>query len=238
MDGVVNYTLSKVSGGLSGAKQKWQGHVISSGIIQPDQLCEIIAAGSNRAVEDIEYVIKRMRKTALDLVGQGYVVHICDGIVLKPVIKGSFPAKDSSFDPKANAIVATAMTRGDVRKCNLRGTKYVNVIGKLCPIINSVADRDHSDENVLYIGGTVYVQGKYLSPDPANDDEGVFLLDPTTEEVVARGTILKSDMQLVDVSFEKWPKAGSYLFRIVTRAGRGTDYSLYNVSKQVVVKAC
>lgn len=236
MEDIVKYTLSKVSGRLSGSNQKWQGHVIPTGIIKPDRFCEIIAQGSSRTVEDIEYVIKRMRRMAIDLVGQGYVVNICDGIVLKPVIRGSFSAKDSSFDPKANAIVATAMTRGDARKCNLPSTRYVNVISKPHPVINSVADSKHSDENVLYIGGLVYVQGKYLAPNPAADDEGVFLLDPTTEEVVARGTIKKSNMQIINATFKKWPAAGNYLFRIVTRVGKDADYSLCEVSKPVVVK--
>ena len=236
MKETVKYTLSKVSGGFAGSDRKWQGHVISSGTIKPRRFCEIIAEGSNRTVEEIEYAIGCMRRTALDLIGQGYVVHICDGIVLKPVIKGSFPAKDSPFDPKANAVVATAMTKGDMRKCNLQNTQYVNVIGKPCPVIHSVADRNHQDEGVLYIGGTVYVQGKYLEPNPAAADEGVFLLDPNTEEVVARGTVLKSDSQLVDAVFENWPAPGNYLFRIVTRVGRNADYSLCNVSRPVVVK--
>ena len=236
MEEIVKYTLSKVSGGLSGSNQKWQGHVIPTGIVKPERFCEMIAQDSSLSVEDIEYVIKRMRRMALHLVGRGYVVNICDGIVLKPVIKGSFSAKDSSFDPKANAIVATAMTRGDARMCNLPDTKYVNAVSKPRPIINSVADSKHPDENVLYIGGTVHVQGKYLAPNPAADDEGVFLLDPTTEEIVAHGTIVKSNMQLIDATFEQWPTPGNYLFRIVTRVGKDADYSPCEVSKPVVVK--
>ena len=173
---------------------------------------------------------------ALSLVGKGYIVHLADGIVLKPIMKGAFPAKDAQFDPEVNEVVVSATTRGGARRCTLSKARYENVIKKMSPVIHSIADSAHKDDGVLYVGGTVYVQGKYLAIDTANADEGVFLLDPSTRAVVARGEVVGSDSQVVDVTFATWPVAGDYLFKIATRCGRGPDYSLPSVIKPIVVR--
>lgn len=236
MEEIVQYNLTKVSGPLLGANRKWQGRIIPTGVVGTDRLCEVVAADTNRSVEEVEFIVKSMRRMALTLVGKGYIVHLADGIVLKPAMKGSFSAKDAVFDPEVNEVVVSATTRGDVRKCTLSKTKYVNVIKKMCPVIHSIADSVHANDGVLYVGGTVYVQGKYLAIDTANADEGIFLLDPLTLEVVARGEVVKSDSQVVDVTFATWPVAGDYLFKIATRCGRGPDYSLSSVVKPIVVR--
>ena len=53
---------------------------------------------------------------------------------------------------------------------------------------------------------------------------------------MATGTVVKSDQQLVNATFETWPAAGSYLLRLSTRGGWGTDFSLASVTKPVTVK--
>ena len=236
MEDIVKYNLTKVSGPLLGANRKWQGHIIPNGVVSTDRLCEAIAADTNRSVEEVEFVVKSMKRMALTMVGKGYIVNIADGIVLKPVMKGAFPTKDALFDPEVNEVVVSAMTRGDARKCTLSKAKYVNETKKMCPVVHSIADSVHADDGVLYVGGTVYVQGKCLAIDTANADEGVFLLDPSTQEVVARGEVVKGDSQLVDATFVTWPPAGEYLFKIATRCGRGPDYSISSVIKPIVVR--
>ena len=236
MEEIVKYNLTKVSGPLLGTKRKWQGRIIPNGVVGTDRLCEAIAADTNRSVEEVEFFVKSLRRMALSLVGKGYIVHIADGIVLKPVMKGAFPTKDAAFDPEVNEVVASATTRGGARRCTLSKAKYENVIKKMSPVIHSIADSAHKDDGVLYVGGTVYVQGKYLAIDAANADEGVFLLDPSTQEVVAKGEVVKGDSQLVDVTFATWPSAGEYLFKIATRCGRGPDYSLSSAIKPIIVR--
>ena len=233
----IPFNLTKVSGSLAGADPKWQGRVIPTGIVQYPQFCKAIADDSNRSNEDVEYIGRCAWKKAVSLVRQGYNVHISDEIVLKPVIKGAFGTKDAKFDPSRNEVIAVAITFGDTRNCIPADTKFVNVVSKPDPVVHSIADKDHEEEGVLYSGGTVYIQGKYLAPDTSHDDEGVFLLDPATKEVVATGAVAKSDQQLVNVTFEEWPDAGDYLLRLSTRGGWGLDYSLSSVTKPVTVKA-
>ena len=230
------FNLTKVSGSLAGSDPKWQGRVIPAGIIQFLQLCEAIAKDSNRSCEDVEYIIKCLWKTAVAYVRQGYIVHLTDEIVLRPVLRGAFEHKDSKFDPSIHEVIAIAITFGETRNCVPKGTKFVNVVSKPDPVIHTVADKEHKEENVLYIGGTAYIQGKYLAPDVSHSDEGVVLLDPTTKEVAATGTVVKSDQQLVNVTFTTWPAAGNYILRLATRGGWSLDYSLATVTKPVTVK--
>lgn len=232
----IPFNLTKVSGTLAGADPKWQGHAIPAGIIQFRQLCEAIANDSNRSCEDVEYVGKCSWKVAISLVRQGYTVYIGEGVVLKPVVRGSFPTKDADWDPERNEAVVVAITLGDTRNCIPADTKFVNVVSKPDPVVHTIADKDHEEEGVLYVGGTVYIQGKYLAPDVSHHDEGVFLLDPVTKEVVATGTVVKSDQQLVNVTFAGWLEPGAYLLRLATRGGWGLDYSLGRVTKSVTVK--
>ena len=233
---IIMFNLTKVSGSLAGADPKWQGRVIPTGIIQYQQLCKAIGDDSNRSSEDIEYIGKCTWKTAIAYVRQGYIVHIGEEIVLRPVMRGSFGTRDAKFDPARNEVIAVAITFGSARNCIPADTKFVNVVSKPDPVVHTIADKEHKEENVLYIDGTAYIQGKYLAPDTSHTDEGVFLLDPVTKEVVATGTVTKSDQQLVNVTFEEWPDAGDYLLRLATRGGWGTDYSLGVVTKPVTVK--
>lgn len=232
----IPFNLTKVSGSLAGSDPKWQGRTIPAGIVQYSQFCEAIANDSNRSSEDVEYIGKCSWRVAISLVRQGYIVHIGEEVVLRPVVRGSFPTKDAPFDPERNEVVAVAITLGETRNCIPAGTKFVNVVSKPDPVVHSIADKDHEEEGVLYVDGTVYIQGKYLAPDTTHTDEGVFLLDPETKEVVATGTVTKSDQQLVNVTFEEWPDAGDYLLRLATRGGWGMDYSLGSVTKPVTVK--
>ena len=232
----IMFYLTKVTGTLAGAQPKWQGHTIPAGIVQYPQLCEAVANDSNRSSEDVEYIGKCAWKVAIALVRQGYVVHVGEDVVLRPVVRGSFPTKDAPWDPERNEVVAVAITLGNTRNCIPAGTRFVNSDTKPEPVIHSIVDKDHDEENVLYVDGTVYVQGKNLAPDTSHTDEGVFLLDPTTKEVVATGAVVKSDQQLVNVTFEEWPEPGDYLLRLATRSGWTTDYSLSSVTKPVTVK--
>lgn len=233
----IMYNLTKVSGTLAGSDPKWQARVIPAGIVQFRQFCEVIAKDSNRSVEDVEYIVKSAWNKAIALVRQGYIVNLGQtGIQLRPIMRGPFKTKDASFDPKVNEVIAVAITYGNVRNCIPEGTKFVNAVSKPDPVVHSIADKDHDEEGVLYVNGTVYVQGKYLAPDTSQEGEGLFLLDPTTKEVVATGTVVKSDQQLVNATFETWPAAGSYLLRLSTRGGWGTDFSLASVTKPVTVK--
>lgn len=230
------FSLTKVSGRLAGADPKWQGRVIPAGIVQYSQFCAAIADDSNRSCEDIEYIGKCAWNKAVSLVRQGFAVHIGEEIVLRPVVRGAFMTKDAKFDPSVQEVIAIAVTYGSARNCIPEGTKFVNTVSKPDPVVHSIVDKEHDEEGVLYVGGTVYVQGKFLAPDTSLEGEGVFLLDPTTKEVVATGTVVKSDQQLVNATFETWPAAGDYLFRLSTRGGWGEDYSLCSVTKSVTVR--
>lgn len=233
----IQFYLTKVSGSLAGADPKWQAHTIPNGVMTFAELCETVAKDTNRSVEDIEYIYKCAWRKAIAYARQGYTVYIGDNIVVKSVMRGAFDSKDAPFDPDRNAVVVIIITTGDARNCIPDNVKYVNTDRKPDPVIHTVADKDHAEEGVLYVGGTVYVQGKNLAIDATQPGEGVFLLDPSTKEVVATGTVVKSDQQLVNATFAEWPDAGDYLLRLSTRSGWGVDYSLSSVTKSVTVKA-
>lgn len=233
----IPFNLTKVSGSLAGTDPKWQGRTIPSGIVQFPQFCEAIANDSNRSCEDVEYIGKCAWKTAIALVRQNYIVHIGEEVVLRPVIRGSFATKDAPWDDDRNEVVAVAITLGGTRNCIPVGTKFVNVVSKPDPVIHSIADKEHAEEGVLYVDGTVYLQGKFIATDTSHADEGLSLLDPSSKEVVATATVVKSDQQLLNATFEEWPEPGEYLLRLATRGGWGTDYSLGVVTKPVTVKA-
>ena len=233
----IPFNLTKVSSSLAGADPKWQARVVAAGIVQYDQFCKAVADDSNRSSEDVDYVCKCAMKVLKANVRQGKIVHIGPEVAFRPVIRGSFATKDADYDADKNAAVVVAITSGDTRNCVASGTKFVNQVSKPKPQINSVVDKDHDEECILYIDGTVYIQGKYLAPDSSQPGEGVFLLDAETKEVVATGTITRSDQQLVNVTFGDWPEEGEYLLKLATRGGYGRDYSLSAIEIAVTVVA-
>jgi len=231
----INYNLTKVSGALVGESQAFQAHVQCNGVVSEDQLYAQLAADMNRRPPDIQYMMMSATNTAQVFLRNGYQV-MFGNIKLRPVIKGGFPNKDSSFAADRNMLEVIATTSGDLRNC-LDGITPVNEVSKPTPIINSVGDSVTGLEYVLKVGNLVYVAGKWLAPDSANADEGCFLVSPSTGTVAATGTIKLSDQQLVNVEFATWPEPGEYEFVLKTRSGYSTEYSVNSASKTVTVVA-
>ena len=231
----INYNLTKVSSALAGESQTFQAHTQCNGVVSEDQLYAQLADEMNRRPPDVQYMMTSAANTAKTYLRNGYQV-LFGNIRLRPVVKGGFPNKDSSFTFGRNALEVVATATGDLRNC-LDGITPVNVVSKPTPVINSVGDSVTGLESVLTVGNLVYVAGKWLGPDAANADEGCFLCNPSTGETAATGTITLGDLQIVNVEFATWPEPGKYEFVLKTRSGYSTEYSVASASKSVTVIA-
>lgn len=230
----LQYSLSRVSGNHSGKKHRFQAYIKKAGLVKNRKFATIVADGAGRSVEEVEYILGRTMSAARDCLLQGYDVRIGD-IVLRSVITGSFPTKDAVYDPERNSLQVVAQALKGIRHCFPADTETENLVTKPAPVIHSCGDSAHGKRWKLHVGGVAYMQGKYIATDKNRPDEGITLLDPSTMETVATATILRSDEQLIDFTFESWPSPGEYLICLATRNGFDTDYSVAKVSKPVTV---
>ena len=79
--------------------------------------------------------------------------------------------------------------------------------------------------------------GSGMKVNPEAEDEGCWLADYTTHEVLVKGVVMASTTTTIDVTFHTLPPDGTYWFTVASRGGRGTDYGVSIGRKKVTVKA-
>ena len=127
-------------------------------------------------------------------------------------------SEDEAFDPARHQLVATIRTL-DPLKGAMSAVLPENVtLGLTCTV---AAVMDAVTKRLSEITGTnrVLIQGQKLGISPDNPDEGVWLANPKTGEIVATATVERSDSQTVDCVFSEPPEPGVYTLVVACRNG-------------------
>ena len=146
-------------------------------------------------------------------------------------------SEDEAFDPDRHQLIATVRTLDPLRSA-MSAVLLENVtLGLTCTV---AAVMDAVTKRLSEITGTdrVLIQGQKLGISPDNPDEGVWLVNAKTGEIVATATVERSDSQTIDCVFAEPPEPGTYTLVVNCRNGMRESLKPATAKvKNIVVRA-
>ena len=234
MDSII-FSLSKVPDAITD-KTVYTAHVQTNGTLGRDELAERLAARTKQDVSLWKYFLDALSDEIGIQLLAGYRINLGQ-LTTGFAIRGAFMSEDEAFDPARHQLVATIRTL-DPLKGAMSAVSPENVtLGLTCAV---AAVMDAVTKRLSEITGTnrVLIQGQKLGISPDNPDEGVWLADPKTGDIVATATVERSDSQTVDCVFETPPEPGAYTLVVACRNGMRESLKPATAKvKNVVVKA-
>ena len=210
----ITFSLNKVAKAV--AKQPlYRASVQSNVLIDHDGLAERMAERTKQDAALWKYFIDVLFDEIDNQLLEGNRIKL-GRFVTGFAIHGTFASEE--FDPEKHKLVATVRMREPL-KDKLAKIVPANVTAGLTCSVSAVMDA--TTKRLSEIAGTnrVLIQGKRLGVSPDNPDEGVWLADPKTGDVVATATVDRSDSQTIDIVFEEPPAPGKYTLVVSCRNG-------------------
>jgi hypothetical protein len=215
MDNIM-FSLTKVSDALTD-KALYFAHVQTNGTISSDELAERLAERTKQEASLWKYFLDALSEEIASQMSAGYRINLGQ-LSTGFAIRGAFKSEDDTFDPERHQLVATVRTLDPLRSA-MSAVRPENVtLGLSCTV---AAVMDAVTKCLSEITGThrVLIQGQKLGISPDNPDEGVWLADPKTGEIVATATVERSDSQTIDCGFTEPPEPGVYTLVVSCRNG-------------------
>ena len=234
MDNII-FSLSKVPDAIT-ERTVYTAHVQTNGTLGRDELAERLAERTKQDVSLWKYFLDALSdEIAIQLLA-GYRINLGQ-LTTGFAIRGAFMSEDEAFDPAKHQLVATIRTLDPLRSAMSAVSPENVTLGLSCSV---AAVMDAVTKRLSEITGTdrVLIQGQKLGISPDNPDEGVWLADPKTGEIVATATVERSDSQTIDCGFENPPEPGTYTLVVACRNGMRESLKPATAKvKNVVVKA-
>ena len=215
MDSIV-FSLTRVPDAITD-KVIYRANVQTNGTIGRDELAERLATRTKQDVSLWKYFLDALSDEIGIQLLAGYRINLGQ-LTTGFAIRGAFMSEDEAFDPARHQLVATIRTL-DPLKGAMSAVSPENVtLGLTCTV---AAVMDAVTKRLSEITGTnrVLIQGQKLGISPDNPDEGVWLADPKTGDIVATATVERSDSQTVDCVFAEPPEPGTYTLVVACRNG-------------------
>ena len=227
------YRTRKCAGIIPAGKAGWIGQVVSNGSATAERVAAIVAEQTRQMPSDVLYTNVKTGEAVRSLLRDGNNVNL-DWVAFTISLTGAFGTVDDGFTLGRNALMVRAHCRPVLRDC-LLGITPRNVTGGLRATVQSVVDGAAQAEGVITVS-TVYVSGVNILVDPANEDEGCWLVakDGT---VAATPAIVANDAATMDLSFAALPPDGEYTLVIKARSGASTDFAPAVARRNVIVNA-
>ena len=212
----ITYSLTKVSDVLTD-KEIYYAHVQTNGTIGRDELAERLAVRTKQDVSLWKYYIDALSDELRTQLLAGYRVNLGQ-LSTGFAIRGSFKSEDEAFDPAKHQLVATVRTLDPLRSA-IAAVAPENIVRGLTCIVSAAMDA--TTKRLSEITGTnrLLIQGQRLGISPDNPDEGVWLANPKTGEIVATSTVERSDDQTIDCVFTEPAEPGTYTLVVSCRNG-------------------
>lgn len=212
----ITFSLHKVSKAVA-QQPIYRASVQSNALIDHDGLAERMAERTKQDAALWKYFIDVLSDEIDHQLLEGNRIKL-GRFVTGFAIRGSFASEDEEFDLEKHELVATVRIL-DPLKGKLAKIVPENVTTGLTCLVSAVMDA--STKRLSEITGTnrVLIQGQRLGISPDNPDEGVWLADPRTGDVVARATVERSDSQTIDIVFTEPPAPGMYTLVVSCRNG-------------------
>ena len=234
MDNVM-YSLTKVSDALTD-KTLYFAHVQTNGTIGRDGLAERLAERTKQSASLWRYFLDALSDEIAAQLLAGYRINLGQ-LSTGFAIRGAFMSEDEAFVPGRHQLVATVRTLDPLRSAMSAVLPENVTLGLTCMV---AAVMDAVTKRLSEITGTkrVLVQGQKLGISPDNPDEGVWLADSKTGDIVATATVERSDSQTIDCVFSEPPEPGVYTLVVACRNGMRESLKPATAKvKNVVVKA-
>ena len=231
----IMYSLTKVSDALTD-KTLYFAHVQTNGTVGRADLAERLAARTKQDVSLWNYFLDALSDEIGEQLLAGYRVNLGQ-LSTGFAIRGAFMSEDEAFNPDRHQLVATVRTLDPLRGAMAAVLPENITLGLSCTV---AAVMDAVTKRLSEITGSnrVLIQGQKLGISPDNPDEGVWLTDPKTGEVVATATVERSDSQTVDCVFAEPPAPGVYTLVVSCRNGARESLKAATAKvKNIVVKA-
>lgn len=211
------------------AKAPYIGEVIHNNTATYDDVLEHVSASTGGRLRpiDVAYMLEKSLRAAIDLVreeGRAVDLGYC---ILRPVITGTFPYKDSKFDPKRNKLEIVAELPADMRN-EASGLKPVNVTPtkRPKPRIDSVCQGPAFKRNRVVAAEPFEIHGAALTVRHGDESavlelpEGGTLAVTLTRQTAADGT-QRVRARLAEVP-TPLPKRARLLLKTHGMGGRAT----------------
>lgn len=218
---------------VPGASPYWIGSIILDNTATCEEVAAAVAKKMRLAASDVLYIYVKTGEAVREILQTGRNVNL-DWVAFTISLTGAFDSLDDGFSLGRNALVVRAHCRPVLRDC-LLGITPRNVTDGLRAAIQSVVDGTAQAECVITVS-TVYVAGINILVDPANADEGAWLM-AKDGAVAATPAIVANDAATMDLSFAALPPDGEYTLVIKARSGASTDFAPAVARRNVIVKA-
>ena len=234
MDNII-FSLTRVSDAITD-KTLYRANVQTNGTLGRDELAERLAERTKQDVSLWKYFLDALSDEIGIQLLAGYRINLGQ-LTTGFAIRGAFMSEDEAFDPDRHQLIATVRTL-DPRRSAMSAVLLENVtLGLTCTV---AAVMDAVTKRLSEITGTdrVLIQGQKLGISPDNPDEGVWLVNAKTGEIVATATVERSDSQTIDCVFAEPPEPGTYTLVVSCRNGMRESLKPATAKvKSVVVKA-
>ena len=212
----IAFSLKKVPSVLTD-KQLYRASVQTNGIVGHEELVKRMA---ERTKQDAS-----LWKYFLDVLADEIDNQMLEGNRIKLgrlftgfAIRGTFNSEDDHFEPEKHQLVATVRMLDPLRNA-MDAIVPENVTCGISCIVSSVMDSVTKRTSEIIGTNRVLIQGKGLGITLDNPDEGVWLADSRTGEIVATATVERSDSQTIDCVFTEPPASGTYTLVVSCRNG-------------------
>ena len=234
MDNIV-FSLTRVPDAITD-RVVYTAHVQTNGTIGRDELAERLAERTKQDASLWKYFLDALSEEIVTQLIAGYRINLGQ-LTTGFAIRGAFMSEDEAFDPERHQLIATIRTL-DPLKSAMSAVLPENVtLGLTCTV---AAVMDAVTKRVSEITGTdrVLIQGQKLGISPDNPDEGVWLVNAKTGDIVATATVERSDSQTIDCVFAEPPEPGTYTLVVSCRNGMRESLKPATAKvKNIVVKA-
>ena len=212
----ITFKLNKVSSALT-SKRLYRASVQSAGVAGHEELAARISERTKIDAKMIKYILDVLADEIDEQLLDGCRVRL-GRLQLGFAIRGTFANEDDEFDPKTHRLVAT-MRMFEPLQSKMAAEIPINATAGLKCVLSSAMDA--VTKRVSELSGTnrLCLQGKCLGILPENVDEGVWLADPKTDQIVATATVERSDSQTIDCMFPAPPAPGLYTLVVACRNG-------------------
>ena len=214
----------------------YRANVQTNGTVGRDELAALMATRTKQDASLWKYFLDALSEEIMTQLIAGYRINLGQ-LTTGFAIRGAFMSEDEAFDPERHQLIATVRTL-DPLKSAMSAVLPENVtLGLTCTV---AAVMDAVTKRVSEITGTnrVLIQGQKLGISPDNPDEGVWLVNAKTGDIVATATVERSDSQTIDCVFAEPPEPGTYTLVVSCRNGMRESLKPATAKvKNVVVKA-
>ena len=214
--GNVTFSLSRVSSALTD-KPLYRASVPTNRLLGHDELSERLAERTQMDTAFWKYCLDVLTNEIDTQLLEGNRVNLGRFSTCLS-IRGTFKSEDEEFDPNKHQLITTVRIL-DPLKSALASIVPENVTNGLSCTVAAVMDSVTKRLSEISSTNRVLIQGQRLGISPDNPDEGVWLENPKTGEIVATAMVERSDSQTIDCVFAEPPEPGTYTLVVSCRNG-------------------